>query len=177
MRFNIMPRIYIKQFTIVHIAKCHSIKSSYFPMSGFRAIICVLTEDTIVPLPRGVRRTIQLSSFPYILSKTKVRYLLRYCKTINHWAICCINSISAFRISVNTAYYCYWTSNFQEILILLAYNHWNIYTAINNSKLKMLCGLKRHQSITNAEIITTFRYVIWFTQSCGSRNWVWGRWL
>jgi len=39
MQFKIMPRIYVGQFILVHIAKCNRSKSwimsSYFPMSGF----------------------------------------------------------------------------------------------------------------------------------------------
>jgi len=61
MQFNIMPRIYVRQFTLVHIAKCYSPKSwimpSHFPMSGFRETVYAHRQETIdttAPLPDGV---------------------------------------------------------------------------------------------------------------------------
>jgi len=48
MQFYVMIRTHVTQFTFVYIAKCHSTKSwimsSYFPMTGFRATVCVSTE-------------------------------------------------------------------------------------------------------------------------------------
>jgi len=46
---TIMPRTYVRQFSLVHIAKCDSTKSwimsSYFTMSGFRETLCASTRD------------------------------------------------------------------------------------------------------------------------------------
>jgi len=59
MQFNIMPRIYARQFTLVHIAKSHSTKlriiSGYFPMSGFRAKISASTAPINTTVPWGQR--------------------------------------------------------------------------------------------------------------------------
>jgi len=45
MKYNVITRTHVRQFTLVHTAKCHStiscIMSSYFPMTGFRATVCV----------------------------------------------------------------------------------------------------------------------------------------
>jgi len=54
MQFYVMTRTHVRQFTLVHVAKCHNIKSwimsSYFPMTGFKATVCASTGDKTVPL-------------------------------------------------------------------------------------------------------------------------------
>jgi len=49
MQFYVMTRTHVRQFTIVHVAKCHStiswIMSSYFPMTGFKATVRASTRD------------------------------------------------------------------------------------------------------------------------------------
>jgi len=49
MQFYVSTRTHVRQFTLVHVAKCHStiswIMSSYFPMTGFKATVCASTRD------------------------------------------------------------------------------------------------------------------------------------
>jgi len=49
MQFYVMTRTHVWQFTLVHVSKCQStislIMSSYFPMTGFKATVCVSTGD------------------------------------------------------------------------------------------------------------------------------------
>jgi len=49
MQFYVMTRTHVRQFTLVHVAKCQStiswIMSSYFPMTGFKATVRASTED------------------------------------------------------------------------------------------------------------------------------------
>jgi len=49
MQFYVMTRTHVRQFTLVHLAKCHStisyIMSINFPMSGFKATVCASTGD------------------------------------------------------------------------------------------------------------------------------------
>jgi len=64
-------RTQVRQVTLVHVAKCHStiswIMFTYFPMNGFRATVCALTEtiNTTVPLPDGGKNMDQSKSFHY----------------------------------------------------------------------------------------------------------------
>jgi len=56
MHFNIMPRMYVWQFTLVLIAKCHStiswIMSNYFPMNWFQDIsMCIDSRQSIQLCP------------------------------------------------------------------------------------------------------------------------------
>jgi len=48
MQFYVMTRTHVRQFTLVHGAKC-------MPMTGFKATVCASTRDnhTTVPLPDG----------------------------------------------------------------------------------------------------------------------------
>jgi len=49
MQFDVMTRTHVRQFTLVHVAKCHMtiswIMSSYFPMTGFRSTVCASAVD------------------------------------------------------------------------------------------------------------------------------------
>jgi len=67
MQFIIMPRIYVRQFTLVHVAKCHStiswIMSSYFPMNWFqRNSMCIDIRQLIrlCPYHMGVKKIIHV---------------------------------------------------------------------------------------------------------------------
>jgi len=59
-----MPTTHVRQFTLIHSAKCHStiswIMSSYFPMNWFQGNRNI---DTTVPLPYGVI-SIEKTSLP-----------------------------------------------------------------------------------------------------------------
>jgi len=49
MQFYVMTRIHVRQFTLVHVAKCYGtiswIMSSYFPLTGFKATVYASTVD------------------------------------------------------------------------------------------------------------------------------------
>jgi len=49
MQFYVMTRTHVRQFTLLHVAKCHSkiswIMYSYFPTTGFRATVYASTVD------------------------------------------------------------------------------------------------------------------------------------
>jgi len=98
---NIMPRIYVWQFTLVHIAKCHStiswIMSWYFPMNWLQGnSMCINSRQSI---PHGVlhleaiRHDFRVELVEcYLLSQTgKINAQLRTCKQYN-WLIDCFTA-------------------------------------------------------------------------------------
>jgi len=101
-----MPRIYVRQFTILHIAKCHSTKSwimsRYFPwvVSGIQYAHQYETIDTTVPLQHGVTARSRKGPkflcmayealkchWTYLCNRRNKNYWLTYLLTIIEWLI------------------------------------------------------------------------------------------
>jgi len=82
MQFYVMTRPHVRQFKLVHVAKCHStiwwIMSSYFPMTGFKATVCASTGDNRhnCALPDGENESNRWDECNHLLLGDVVKYLI-----------------------------------------------------------------------------------------------------